>query len=335
MTTARIRKCLHYPYLAAVLLRRQFLRALAHARKMLTAAAISLLPPEETLRQSANRLGVRIVAPYLGRYSMITGMDEDSLCLLRTGGYSEEEVRFAQRFISRDMVIADIGANIGYYAVAFADSIGAGPGHVHCFEPTPDIYRILCDNIRLGRFSNEIITTSQCALYDNCSTELRLYGYDARYNSVYNSIAPAVFERWGRQVRPCTSFLVKAVSLDHYCTTHRIDRFDLIKIDVEGAEIEVLNGATEVIKRSLMNPWFTMIVEINDDSQLAAHHSAGELLAKIKCLGLETGHYVGSTNTVECYQRAPGRHAPINIVCCRSMTAVNRLLEEKRSGHAQ
>ena len=304
---------------------------LRRAARQIRLGLLTTLPARDMLRHSANRLGVKIVVPYLGRYRLITNVDIDSIHALETGTYSEAEIAFARQFAGPDMTIADIGANIGYFSVAFADILQTGGGCIHCFEPTPETYEILCDNLALGRFPSRVATPNRIALYDGSADDLLFYGYDPKYNSVYNGMAPAQFNRPAGRIAPMTSFRVPATTLDRYCEEKQIERFDLIKMDVEGAECEVLVGGREVIRRSLENNVFTMILEVNDDSQRARHLTARALLEQVTELGFELGEYNATKNIIQPHTVRSDHYAPVNIICCSSISAVNQRLRAQPS----
>ncbi len=157
--------------------------------------------------------------------------------MTRRGGVYEHYIfdYIRDNIYTKGRTIIDIGANFGFHTLEFADLVG--DGKVISFEPQKLIYYQLCGNIILNGYDN--ITAYNVALSDEHnylkmenlqynSTETINIGnahLDAYYDSGYNEV----------EVRPLDSYEFDSVSV--------------IKIDVQGYEPRVLNGAIETIKR--------------------------------------------------------------------------------------
>jgi len=129
-----------------------------------------------------------------------------------------------------DLVI-DVGSNIGTYALKSALSV-SDVGKVFAIEADPNTYQKLVDNIELNNFQNVI--PINLAAYDSEKT-LKLYKSDL---SVSNSLI--VDNKLG--------FVeVKTSTLDKIVEQFRISKINWIKIDVEGVELQVLNGAKKIL----------------------------------------------------------------------------------------
>lgn len=126
----------------------------------------------------------------------------------------------------------DVGANVGYWSCFLASRIGP-TGQLHSFEPDPVSARILRKN--LGWFS----TPSHVAeiAVSNMSGKATLHLDQTQ--SGLNSLAPLSSE----------SLSVEVTTLDAYVDDCTLDRVDFIKIDVQGEEIGVLEGAQSLIER--------------------------------------------------------------------------------------
>lgn len=151
------------------------------------------------------------------------------------------------KMIAPGMTVFDIGANCGQYTILAARAVGAG-GAIHSFEPIPATFKTLEENVRLNGFGNVIL--NQSALW-NEATDLSL------------GSEPGHRERSGRfsagfaAANPL-AVKVRAVRFDDYVRAHAIARVDLIKIDIEGAEPFMLEGARESLER--FKPVFLMEV---------------------------------------------------------------------------
>jgi FkbM family methyltransferase len=132
-------------------------------------------------------------------------------------------------------VVFDVGANEGEWLAAV---LRRCPGAiVHAFEPQQALAaKIAAAHPRL-RVNNQ-------ALGDRAG-DLSLFDYADHPGSQHASLLPGVIETvHGAAPRRTT---VSVVTLDDYCGQHRIDRIDLLKIDVEGFELNVLRGAKRLL----------------------------------------------------------------------------------------
>ncbi len=131
----------------------------------------------------------------------------------------------------------DIGANIGWHSLNLAAQYRSA--RFFCFEPIPDTYVNLQENIRLNAFQN--IQTFNLALSDR-EGQQTFYFYTACSG---NASAVNVSER-----EDVTTFECQQTSLDaFYKTDHDLPPVDFIKCDVEGAELHVFVGAAATINQ--------------------------------------------------------------------------------------
>jgi FkbM family methyltransferase len=152
-------------------------------------------------------------------------------------------------------VVVDIGAAFGFYTILASKMIGS-KGKVIAIEPQPESFQMLNSNIKLNKLSN--VKTHNCAIYSK-QTKLQLY-------SSY-SIIP---ERAGENTLDFIE--VKSNKLDNLIhQIGNIDEVNWIKIDVEGAELEVLKGATNVISKSKN---IVLLIEVHNISKGRNHYQS-------------------------------------------------------------
>jgi len=149
--------------------------------------------------------------PYIGK------------CFELYGQYSESEVSLMRTFLTEGSTVIDVGANIGDLTLPLAQIVGES-GRVYAVESHPDAFNVLCANLAL----NEVRNVRPLNVFIACSPEVdtasRLWG-----KSGY------VGDRW----RP--NFLaIDAMELA---------ACDLIKVDVDGKELEVLQSGEMQIER--------------------------------------------------------------------------------------
>ena len=158
---------------------------------------------------------------------------KDSLRLSINGIYEPFETELLKNEITPGETVLDIGANIGYYTLIFAKSVGP-EGRVVAFEPDPTNFDLLQQNIALNGYKNA--TVAQKAVYNqNCPIELFLNEDNKSDHRIYRTDP--------RQ----PSVPIEAVRLDDYFR-HADPRIDLIKIDIQGAEMAALQGMTRLLK---------------------------------------------------------------------------------------
>ncbi|MFP2908125.1 FkbM family methyltransferase [Pyxidicoccus sp. 3LFB2] len=115
------------------------------------------------------------------------------------------------------MVAFDVGANIGYLSLYLRSRIGLD-GQLHCFEPEPENFAELDANLRRNNL-------------DNCHAVQAAVGAEEGTRT----LAPGV--------------TVPVITLDGFIAKHGVPRVDFVRIDVEGAELDVLTGMKAVLSR--------------------------------------------------------------------------------------
>ena len=170
----------------------------------------------------------------------------DSLNLSINGIYEDFETDLVKKEVRQGDVVIDIGANIGYYTTMFAKLVG-NSGKVFAFEPDPTNYELLKKNIDANGFTNVIL--EQKALSDN----------HGKMMLNLNNKNTAGHHLDFKNENSVNSVKVDVLSLDDYFSDKNID-INFIKMDVEGAESNVIKGMRNILKTSKN---LKMIVEYN------------------------------------------------------------------------
>lgn len=159
-------------------------------------------------------------------------------------------------------VVVDIGAHVGKYALIAAKRVGK-EGKVIAIEAHAENFKALLNNIRLNDFQN-VIALNVAAFSENGKT-LRLFGqWDTSYS----------LKSWD-----ATSTRVETRTTDSILKQYGIRNADWVKIDVEGAETDVLVGMKKTIENS---PNLKILVEVNRSNE----HEVDRILRgfKKKCI---------------------------------------------------
>jgi FkbM family methyltransferase len=182
-----------------------------------------------------------IVDSMYGRFIVNRHCSFQAETLLKTGKTHIEgeldNMRTILRTLPENCVVVDGGANIGFVSVPVAQEIKEKNGVVYAFEPQRMIFNALCGTIALNGMDNLFLT--QKALGDKKGTVFVPpvdYGKPADFGMVELGDNPA-----GEEVEVTTVDSLK------------LDRLDFFKLDVEGYEIQALNGAAKTLKK--FEPW--------------------------------------------------------------------------------
>jgi len=150
--------------------------------------------------------------------------------------YEEENYNFLQQQVKKGMHIIDIGAHIGLFSVTASQLTGT-EGKVICFEPTPGTFNTLTETLRLNKCSN--VTPVQAAVSEQSGVTTFYISDIEACNS--NSLVK------NKEEKEISAHEVKLVSIDDVVATYSM-RPSVIKIDVEGAELDVLKGGIQTFK---------------------------------------------------------------------------------------
>lgn len=147
--------------------------------------------------------------------------------LYRNGVFEKSITNFVKSNVLAGQRVIDIGANIGYYTLLFSSLVG-NSGTVFSFEPAPDNYKLLQQNITANKIKN---TKSRNVAISDFNGKTKLY------LSASNSGCHKI------------TFMPNSKSVDIDVITLNYDDISLIKIDVEGAELDVLHGIESIINK--------------------------------------------------------------------------------------
>lgn len=144
------------------------------------------------------------------------------------GHYEIEKQAAVRRLVRPGMKVLDVGANAGFYTLAFSRLVGP-TGHVWAFEPLPENIGNLRRHIELNGLHN--VTVVEAAVSEKSGNA---------------QFMPAPSNSMGR-LSPHGGITVRSVTLDEACGDSIVP--DLVKLDVEGAEGAVLEGARQTLAR--------------------------------------------------------------------------------------
>lgn len=188
------------------------------------------------LRRFAGAPFLMHLPPALGGYIFHCDL-RDSIAreVCFTGIYEPQETQLAARLLEPGMTVVDVGANWGYFTLAAAHWVGPS-GRVVAFEPERRLFTMLAGNVARNRLAH--VTPRQLAVAE-ASGRVGLCAFDERSGNWGTSQITSV---GGGQ-------LCEVVALDDQLDREGVAEVDLLKIDVEGAEWEVIRGMQRGLAR--------------------------------------------------------------------------------------
>jgi FkbM family methyltransferase len=220
-----------------------------------------------------------------------------------TGLHEPGTTRVIKEVLKSGMFALDVGAHAGYFTRLFAKLVGPS-GRVLAFEPHPASFDVLKNNSK--RFRN--IALFNCAISDR---RMRVSLYESDIHSGRNSLFPDSAENSMREVRD-----VEAIPLDDIVGDQKVD---LVKIDVEGGEIEVLRGA-QFLARESSRP--VLIIECNPSVLAARGASSSVLFLTLRDMGYQvhtinedTGGLTPIGDVSGLVEALPEGHKYVNLYC--------------------
>lgn len=207
---------------------------------------------------------------------------------LLTNRHEKETIAVLDQLARPGMTMLDVGAHVGYYSCRYARFIGTN-GRIFAFEPHPRTFAILQQNV--AKYTQ--VTAVQAALSESTGTaELHDYLIMSASGSLHydetmlvlqqsqmrdGDVAPRLEEQFTPQ-----TFSVQTVTGDQYLADQGIEQVDIIKMDIEGAEISALRGLRQTIAQS---PDLQLVMEYNPAALTAFGHEPVSALTEVLSFG--------------------------------------------------
>jgi FkbM family methyltransferase len=209
------------------------------------------------------------------------------------GEFSEGEIELFRQFVKPGKVVVEVGANIGVHTVFLAQAVGP-TGHIVAFEPQRIVFQTLCANLALNSITN--VHCVQAAVGSKPG-EIIVPLLDARREHNFGGLSLEGHQRGER---------VPVMTLDDL----NLPQCYLIKIDVEGMEQAVLEGAAATVAR------FRPILYVENDRR----EKAAALIRTIDALGYNMYWHLPPLFNPQNFAGNPenifGRIVSINMLCC-------------------
>ena len=207
--------------------------------------------------------------------------------------FERAELQFILRILRPGMTLFDIGANSGLYSIAAAKQAPVGSYKIFAFEPCPTTFAVLKKNISLNGLTD--VHAFPLAISDQPG-EASLY-VNTAWKDGLNSLKDPRYE----EAEVIDRVQVRTETLNAFAAEKGISRVDVMKVDVEGAELLVFRGAQELLARDDAP---LILYEGYSWCTAAFHYHPVELMWLLEEFGYELFVLDGSTGQPR--QRKPG-----------------------------
>ena len=184
---------------------------------------------------------------------------------LKQDAHHHGEVAMLEAMAEPGMVVLELGANKGVTAIALAKSVGP-QGQVYAFEPVPEYYAALIENLRLNQVGN--VKVHQLAVTDK-ESETSFYKHGEGSGIV--------------EALDAEEIVVGTTSLDNFIAEQALERVDLINMDCEGAELLVIRGAKKTLEQNAPH----IFCEIHHDYLSRLGQSVNDIVEYFHVLGFQ------------------------------------------------
>jgi FkbM family methyltransferase len=188
-------------------------------------------------------------------------------------GFENAELLFVQRFLKPGMTVFDMGAHHGLYTM-LASKVTGSEGRVYAFEPSPRERTRLKRNLSLNRCKNVHVISAALGRNAGRATLHLVDGSEDGCNSL----------RTPNVAQPTIPVEVEVLTLDVFLRQSEVGRIDFAKMDVEGAELSLLEGASDLFA-SAERP--VILAEISDVRTGPWGYAASEIIEWLAKRGYE------------------------------------------------
>jgi FkbM family methyltransferase len=212
-----------------------------------------------------------------------------------------DESRLIQALIGPERVFFDVGANLGVFSLGAAWSSG-NSSDVHAFEPQPRAAAALRESVRVNALSNLFVHEFAVSNEDSHHAAF----YVPRVSSGLGSFS----KQHASQTGHAAEIFCPSVRLDSFLSSSSLSTVDLIKIDVEGYESLVLEGAARTLRECLPIVWF----EVNPSALQRAAIPQSRAFTLMESYGYTDFYDVGRLMNGDSARAEPPFQHLVNVI---------------------
>ncbi|MEO1290596.1 MAG: FkbM family methyltransferase [Chloroflexota bacterium] len=275
-----------------------------------------------------------VVFPALEQIQGFRTMSDDPFWFrleLLTGRHEPETASQLKQLIQSNMTVLDIGAHVGYYTRMASNLVG-DEGRVIAFEPNPTNHAMLKHNV--GDHKN--VTLMQVALAEAEGTA-ELYDY-----LMMSASGSLHYDETLREVQLSTTsrdvdfaprlednfeprkYTVRTAPVDDLMRELNITQIDVVKMDIEGAEMGALRGMRETITQS---PNLALVMEYNPLGLKAFDNNPTDALQEVLDMGFSSLYVIETDGSLTDYTHRMTDLNHLTDQLMHNMSVVNLLLK--------
>lgn len=209
-----------------------------------------------------------------GNMTLIVPPHTDAYRSFASGQYEREVISRLPSLVLNGMSAVDLGANVGYFTLLMSRLV-APTGSIYAFEPDPDIFVVLAQNVRNNGCSNTTLESFAVSDITGSATfiqaRMRMGGFLAKRQDAHALGEP---------------INVRSITLDDYFCGLGWPKVDIVKMDLEGGELAALRGMKGLVRR---NPHLELIMEINQVGLATSNSSMQQISEALLDLGFVRG----------------------------------------------
>lgn len=207
------------------------------------------------------------------------------MCRFLSSSYEPDVWNWLKQRTVPGSIILDVGAQFGLYSMLAARHIGAD-GRVFAFEPSPETVAVLRRHLTNNGMNGRVEIVQAAVGPEEGEVTFYMAGTHPS-----NTLAPTTVD----PVK-LTPVKVKAITVDGFCRQRQL-KPTILKIDVEGWELQVLRGATEVVQ----DPALTICVEMHPYAWESAGYTAADFTSFVEANGFEIVPLTGQSSPLTEY----------------------------------
>jgi FkbM family methyltransferase len=198
---------------------------------------------KRAIKQIINLLGYNIQKPFTKMHQKSILSNKLLYYKTKTGNYYLPEKAYGDNVANSIKTgeiyqILDIGSNYGQMSILFSNFLTSIDSKVYSFEANPFVFNILVKNIEINNKKNKIIPV-QGAVWNNNKSDLHFQNVDFIEYQSYGS--------YGIDFSESSNTIVKSLTIDSLSINEEIG---FIKIDIQGSDLEAMQGAIKLIKKN-------------------------------------------------------------------------------------
>lgn len=207
-------------------------------------------------------------------YAIPNTLENVGVELLINGVYEKETIDFLNQKINDDAVYFDVGANIGSLALPVLKS--KSRIKYYGFEASPVVFEFLKKNMEINCIKDFKIENK--LVHRDSDQQMKFFQSELYGKS---SLSPTYTNDF---------IQVTSISLDKYIDDHKIEKIDWLKVDVQGFELNVFEGALNALKNKKIK---NILFECEDWAEDQANIPRGKARAYLEDLGYELLNFKG------------------------------------------